>query len=269
MSPITNKADAKKNGWAQTREAVTEFKGLVTSAGFDQWGGVLFDDNGNPKPPREFLEVKTTDNIVIAATEDPSMDITSEYNFRANCSDFEGSWWVEDFLDASGKLNILIPEGLQGKVVTFRKVLREAINGKGVHNAQFDVRNYVPVAIEDAPVVAAAPPAPAAAPVPVPAAPPAEPPAPPVPVVAPVEADAQSAAPATGDDLLDIALGLAIGNTDAAFKNAAGLHPKLVNSPLLPLIKAGAVIQTFVKEGKIVVGQNEAGESTYSAPVAG
>ena len=98
MSPITNKADAKKNGWAQTREAVTEFKGLVTSAGFDQWGGVLFDDNGNPKPPREFLEVKTTDNIVIAATEDPSMDITSEYNFRRTVRTLKAAGGSRTFL---------------------------------------------------------------------------------------------------------------------------------------------------------------------------
>ena len=99
--PITKREEAKESGFAQVREAMLSFAGDVVSAEFGQWGGKLIDeDTGKPILPREFLEVSCVNVEVLEVTEELVMAI-DEWNFRVNCSDFKGSFWVEKFLESA------------------------------------------------------------------------------------------------------------------------------------------------------------------------
>ena len=123
--PLTDRKQAKDGGFAQVRGALQKFKGTVDSAEFDKWGGKLVDDDGKPVPPREFLEVSCSGVEVLEVTEELSMEVT-EWNFRVNCSDFNGSFWVDKFLESADRFKLQIPEGLIGKRITWEKVTREA-----------------------------------------------------------------------------------------------------------------------------------------------
>jgi len=57
-------------------------------------------------------------------------------------------------------------------------------------------------------------------------------------------------------DLEATALELAVGKTEAQFRSAASLHPKLRGSPILSLIRAGLFSQALIANGKIVLGQD-------------
>ena len=221
--PLTRREDAKESGFAQVREALQSFEGDVVAAEFGQWGGTLVDpDTGKPIPPREFLEVHCVNVKVLTVTEELAMAI-DEWNFRVNCSDFIGSFWVEKFLESADRAKLLIPDDLVGKRVTWTKVTLEAVDGKGVRKPKFDATNFIidkigAVKETTAPQVVASP------------AQPVEPP----------------------EDPMEVALELAVGKTEAQFRSAISLHPSFVGSQLLPLAKAGAITQALVKEGKLV-----------------
>ena len=220
--PITRKEDAKEGGWAQARTALVRFEGDVVSASFDQWGGKLMDDEGNPLPPREFLEVVCENNTILEATEELSMDISERFAFRTNTSDYTGSFWVDEFLEAADKLNVLIPDGLVGKRVTWEKA-EKTYNIKG---REIVVTSFVPVKVVTKGKTTTG-----------------------------VRPKVAQAAP-PGEDPMEIALGLAIGKTEQQFRMAASLHPTFANSALLSLIKTGAVTQGLVNDGKLVVGED-------------
>ncbi|MGW8177266.1 MAG: hypothetical protein ACWGQW_00495, partial [bacterium] len=118
MSPITNRDEAKEGGFAQVREALVAFemdiiaqdaRGNVT--GFDQYAGGIGRD-GQPLPPREYLQIVGTNVVATEVTEDLSMDISESWSIRIWCSDFKGSFWVESFLESSDRNQVLIPDGL-------------------------------------------------------------------------------------------------------------------------------------------------------------
>ena len=250
--PLTDRKQARESGFAQVREAMVSFVGDVVGAEFSQWGGKLIDEEtGKPIPPREFLEISCVNVEVLEVTEELAMAI-DEWNFRVNCSDFKGSFWVEEFLASADEHKILIPDGLIGKRITWRKVTLEAVDGKGVRKPKFDSTNFIIDKIEEAPK--AAPKI--------------------TPKVTPVEEVAEGAeevdetyeaAKADQGDPMEIALGLAVDKTETQFRSAISLHPQFVNSPLLPLAKAGAITQALVKDGKLVEVQ-EGNKTIYKRP---
>lgn len=143
--PITDRSQAKEGGFAQVRDALQKFKGLVTDIQWGQWGGQLVDDQGKKKPPRDFLEVTCTDVEVLETTEELAMDISEKFTFRVNCSDFKGSFWIDMFLASADAFKILIPDGLKGKVITWEKQTLEAKDPK------YNKTDWVIVGVENAP----------------------------------------------------------------------------------------------------------------------
>lgn len=151
------------------------------------------------------------------------MDISERYSFRINMSEYSGSFWVDAFLESADENKVLLPDGLEGKRVTFKKVTLEGSEPK------FNVTNYVidKVAVKTAKVVK-----------------------PTGLAVATAQPDTMAADP------MALALDLAIGKTEAQFKSAASLHPALVGNPLLPLIKSGLASQALITDGKMVLGED-------------
>jgi len=120
--PLYNKADAKKGGFAQTRDALQSFEGLVVRAEDGKWGGKLVDeDTGKPLPPREFFEIECTEVVPLEVSEELSMDISDSFSFRVNMSEYEGSFWVDEFLASADRAGILLPDGLVNKRISFKK----------------------------------------------------------------------------------------------------------------------------------------------------
>jgi len=162
--------------------------------------------------------------------------VPTEHNFRVNCSDFKGSFWVEDFLASADKAKLLIPDDLVGKRIVWKKVTRRwDIKGKPVSYS-----NYVIGSVKAAAKVA--------------------------PKIVTLKADTDESIPdSSAPDPMELALELAVGKTETQFRSAVSLHPQFVNSPLLSLAKAGAITQALVKEGKLVEVQ-EGSQTIYQRP---
>lgn len=221
--PITKKGDAQESGFAQVRKALQSFEGDVIAAEFGQWGGTLIDeDTGKPIPPKEFLEVQCTGVKILTVSEELSMAV-DEWNFRVNCSNYKGSFWVEDFLDSADKAKLLIPEELIGKRIVWKNVTRTwDIKGREVSYTNFVIDKVVGTQGTKPTVVASTP--------------------------EPIEKpDAQA------PDPMVVACDLADGKTETQFRSAISLHPSFVNTPMLALAKAGAITKALVDEGKLVV----------------
>ncbi len=248
MTPLLDRKQAKESGFAQVREALQKFEGTVGSAEFGQWGGELIDEEtGKTRPPKEFLEVTCTEVEVLEVTEELSMEI-DEWNFRVNCSDFNGSFWVERFLESVDKHKLLIPEGLVGKRIVWTRVILEAVNKNGERQPKYDSTNFI---IESVKAVAKAAPKIS-----------------PKVTAAPAQAEAEEVP--TEDtpnavDPMEAALTLAVGKTEAQFRTAVALDPQFTNSPLLSMAKAGIVTQSLVTEGKLVVVK-EGNKEVYQLP---
>ena len=221
MSPITKKEEAQESGFAQVREALQSFEGDVVSAEFGQWGGTLVDpDTGKKIPPKEFLEVQCTGVKVLTVSEELSMAV-DEWNFRVNCSNYKGSFWVEDFLESADKAKLLIPDDLIGKRIVWKKASRSwDIKGRPVTYTNFVIDRVIG-ATEETPVVVGAVP--------------------------------EGAPRSPVEDPMEVACELAVGKTETQFRSAISLHPSFVNSPLLALAKAGAITKSLVEQGKLVV----------------
>jgi len=215
--PITDRSQAKEGGFAQVRAALSKFKGKVKSAEWGKWGGQLVNpETGKPLPAKEFLEITSVENEVLEVTEELTMDISEEFNFRVNCSDFKGSFWIDMFLASADKHKVMIPDGLVDKVVTWEKQTLENENPK------YNATNYVIAGIEvgskAAPKKGAVKPAASVVP--------------------------------TGDPM-DIVLNLALGKTSDELK--AIIPTALAGSPLLPLANAGTVTQILLTQGKLAL----------------
>ena len=113
--PITKKDQAKEGGFQQVRNALQEFVGDVTDAKFAEWGPSQFSERR-----REYLEVSCT-NLQIVKTSEELSFIPTVFSFRVNCSDYVGSFWVDNFLDAADKAQLLIPDDLVGKRIRWVK----------------------------------------------------------------------------------------------------------------------------------------------------
>lgn len=243
--PITKRDEAKEAGFAQVREALQSFEGDVISAEFGQWGGKLIDDEGNIVPPKEFLEIDCVNVKPLTVSEELSMDISERFTFRVNCSDYKGSFWVEDFLASADRAKLLIPDDLVGKRITWAKAIREyKIRGEIITASNFIIAG---VKAAGAPkVVSKVAPG----------------------VVEPTELQVEEIVlgeEIATEDPMAIALELAVGKTETQFRSAISLHPGFINSPLLSLAKAGAVTAALVKEGKLVEVQ-EGTKTIYKKP---
>ena len=142
--PIVKSSEAKEGGFGQVREALVAFEADVVAQDargskteFGKWGSV------EGKPPREFLQIVTKNAKPTEVTEELSMDIAEGFSFRVNCSDYKGSFWVDMFLPSAEKLGILVPEGLIGKRLGFRRFTLEAKNKDGSPNPQFNSTSYI------------------------------------------------------------------------------------------------------------------------------
>ena len=220
--PLTDRTQAKDSGFAQVRAALVRFEGDVVSAEFDTWGGKLIDNDGKPIPPREFLEISCINVKVLETTEELSVPI-DEWSFRINCSMSNGSFWVDDFLLSTDNAAIIVPDGLVGKRIEWVKFLHVA------DKPQYNSTNFIVSKVLGECEV----PEQAITPAPTP-------PAPPTP---------QPSAPSA----IDSALNLAIGKTEEEFRVAIGNDPAFATNPLLPLAKSGAVTQSFVTDGKLIL----------------
>jgi len=226
MSPITKKEEAQESGFAQVREALQSFEGDVISAEFDKWGGTLIDpDTGKPIPPKEFLEVKCTGVKVLTVSEELSMAI-DEWSFRVNCSNYKGSFWVEDFLDSADKAKLLIPDELISKRILWKKATRSwDIKGRSVDYTNYVIDKVIGAAGATPTVVAGAT----------------------------VGAIPEGAPVSPVADPMEVACDLAVGKTETQFRSAISLHPSFVGSSLLGLAKAGAITKSLVEQGKLVI----------------
>ncbi len=169
---------------------------------------------------REFLEIKSVDNIPVEVTEPLDMDIGQEFNFRINASESSTSFYIADFLEACDKLKLLVPDGLVGRRLRWVKVRREA------KKVEFSTENYVPSAVlgeHDT-----------------------------KPYFDSVYGKAEPVA-TEAPDLLGEMLALAVGKTEKQFRTAVTLNPKLVGSPLLALAKMGAITQSFITGGQLTL----------------
>lgn len=240
--PLTDRSKAKVSGFAQVRAAMRKFEGDVVAAEFGQWGGKLIDeDTGKPLPPREFLEVSCVNVQVLEVSEELSMPI-DEWNFRINCSDFEGSFWVDFFLESADRFKIQIPDELPGKRITFEKAALIFTNKKG---EEVTSENFVIAGVKI--IVAAS----QLAVVP--------------PVVATTALPAEVPGTPVADDPMEVAAGIAVGKTEVQFRAAVATNPLFVNSPLLAMAKAGAITQTLVNEGRLVLA-GEGVKAVYQRP---
>jgi len=229
--PITDRSQAKEPGWSQVREALISFRGDVVKAEFGMWGGKLVDDNGKPVPPKEFMEVFSTNIEVLKSSEPLEMDIEGgDFNFRVNCSDYKGSFWVEDFLASADKAKVLIPDGIVNKKVTWKKATRKyLLKNRG----EVSTTNFIIDKVEEMTTSAEVP-------------------------------DQVTKVTAEEDPML-IALELALGKTETQFRAAVSIHPKFVGSPLLPLAKTGAITASLVSQGQLIEVQ-EGTKKVYRKP---
>ncbi len=247
--PMTDRSQAKESGFAQIREALVAFEGDVVSAEFGQWGGQLTDEAGKIKPAREFMEITCINVEVTEVTEELAF-VPDEWNFRVNCSDFKGSFWIEKFLESADRAKILIPDGLGGKRIAFRKETLEATDKDGNRVPKFDSTNYVIDHIVGGGAKAAPKVTPKVTTTTTPE---------------PVAEVAAGAAEVSTADPMDIARDLAVGKTEALFRSAISLHPAFISSPLLPLAKAGAITKSLVDQGQLVEVK-EGNKTVYQLP---
>jgi hypothetical protein len=254
---LTKSSEAKVNGFAQVREALQAFEGDCVKAEWGEWP-VQTDDDGNPKPVREYLDLEFTNVVATEVTEDLTMDVTEKFSCRINASDYKNTFWVDYFLASADRLHLLIPDDLPGKRLALKKATWT--NKKGTMSSVNFVLDRIIGTVEVATVakVAVAPsaavvnPTTVTNPVKVVSATPN--------VVAPVTAPV---APAS--DPMEVALEVAIGKTEAQFRTAISLNPAFVGSPLLSMAKAGAITMALVKDGKLVEVK-EGNKTVYKRP---
>jgi hypothetical protein len=220
--PVTKTEDAKQGGFQQVREALEKFEGDCVGVEYGQWGGKLVDDNGKPLPPREYYEILSANNAVLLSTEELSMDISEKFSFRVNCSEYRGSFYIDDFLGSIEKQGLLFPDGLVGKRLVWQKFTHEAKNPM-YNSVNFILEKVVGDAKIPSPV--------------------------------PQENSAKVSSSGNTDmNLTDIVLNLAVGKNPTQLRNALNLQPELRASSLFPLIQSGALVKDLVEGGRLTIG---------------
>jgi len=229
---------ATESGWAQVRDALQRFEGDVVGCKVGRWESTGFDpETGKPFPAQEFFEVKNKNIKVLNVSEELSMNVEGqEFTFRTNCSTSKSSFWVDNFLGAADALKVMLPQGITGKRVIWKKETREA------NNPRFNKTGFVLEAVlGDA------------------TAPLEDLDAEPEAVIPPPPTNGEL----TSEEMTGIVLELAKGKTEAQLQSAASVHPKLVGSPLLNLVRTGAVTSMLVADGKLVKVAGDGGEEVY------
>ena len=236
MSPITDRSKLKEAGFAQVRAALVSFEGDCTGAKFDKWPGRLLDEDGKAQAPREYLEVTSENNVPLEITEDLTMDISELWTFRVNCSEALNTIW-DDFLASADEHKILVPEGLVGKRIRWKQATRE-YTIRGVERTS---TNYIiDAVVSDNPVAK--------------------------PVAKPARQEPDPGGDDGGaSDPMEIALQIALGKTETEFRKAIAEEPGFRSSPLLALAKAGAITNTLVQQGKLVLVK-DGSKNTYALP---
>lgn len=239
--PVFRTEDAQPAGWKQTREATVAFEGDVIGTVIDSWGGTALGDDGRPLPPSEYFEIKCANTHILEVSEPLEMDVEGkEFSFRLNTNPSENSFWVSMFIESAERNGILLPDGLAGKRIEFRKKTMEWNLKDGGSRSKTDfviervIGQATPIQVTPAPqgaTVATPPPL------------------------------ATSPAPDNGDVMVTV-MELADGKTEAQFVSAASLHPFFQDSPFLALAKAGALTSTLVKEGKLTLVE-QGGSQVY------
>lgn len=237
--PITDRNQAKESGFAQVRKALQKFEGTVVSAEFDKYPPKM-DDDGKPMPEKEYLDIVCVNNKALEVTEELSMDISEEWKIRVNCSDYAGSFWVEDFLASADKAKILIPDELVDKRIVWIKATREGT--VPMYNTTNFIIDSIKGKAKATPKVVSS-----AAPAQLPTANEAE------------------EAPGGAVDPMAVALELAVGKTEPQFRTAISLDEQFKGSPLLPMAKAGVITQSLVNDGKLVLVK-EGNKQIYQKP---
>ena len=150
-----------------------------------------------------------------------------EWNFRVNCSNYKGSFWVEDFLESADKAKLLIPDDLIGKRIVWKKASRSwDIKGREVTYSNYVIDRVMSsgARVVTPQVIAEA---------------------------APVQ---QTSPDVPAEDPMEVAVGLAVGKTETQFRSAASLHQVFIANPaILSLARAGAITKALVDEGKLVL----------------
>jgi hypothetical protein len=235
--PIYDRTQAKDSGFAQVREALVAFEGDVVGFEDGQWGQTQ-DDRDAGRKVKEFVEIKNVNVKILEVSEELTM-IPTEWDFRVNTSMNNGSFWVDKFLLSADDNKVTLPNGLIGKRVVWRKVgMPFTIKGK---NGAPDTDGVSSNFVIDKVLGGQAQPAPAVV---------RKEAIKTAPVTAPIATPPPMAAP-VAVDWMGLALELAVGKTEAQFREAVAKDPQFSTSPLLPLAKAGGVTIALVNGKKL------------------
>ena len=217
--PLYDRSQAKESGFAQVRESMVAFEGDVVAVEEGEYPAKP-DGQGGVMKKGEYIDIKNINVKVLEVTEELTM-IPTEWDFRVNTSMSKGSFWIEEFLKSADDNNIQMPNGLVGKRILWRKKsMPFKIKGEDKVATNFVIDKIV----GSSPAVA--------------------------PKITPVSTPAVTS-PAPAVDLMEVALELAVGKTEALFREAVSSHPQFVSSPLLPLAKAGGVTQALLSTNKL------------------
>jgi hypothetical protein len=225
--PIYDRTQAKESGFAQVREAMVAFEGEVVAVEEGQWGQSQYDREAN-RAPKEFIEIKCINVKPLEVTEELSM-IPTEWDFRVNTSMSKNSFWVEMFLKSADDNHILLPTGLIGKRVLWRKAsMPYTIRAKGGEpEKEGNTSNFIIDKVLSETGAASKT------------------------VAKPATKTAAKVAAPASVDLMAVALDLAVGKTEAQFQEAVKAHPQFAASPLLPLAISGGITQALLNGKKL------------------
>jgi len=236
--PVTDRSQAKSGGWQQVRAAIQSFEADVTNAEFGEWGQSVFE--GERKKPKEFFEITTT-NVNVLEVSEPLAFEPEEFNFRINCSDYNGSFWIDAFLGKADELKLAIPDDIIGKRVRFKKEafayeVTDRQTKEKKSGTKFDW--VIDAVLGDA----GSPSSPS-----------------------PVSSSGSAPTPTASnvDPMIEM-LELAVGKTENQFRSAVGLNPAFPDY-LKSLAKAGAITETFIKEGKLTLVK-DGNKEVYQKP---
>jgi hypothetical protein len=226
--PTYDRSAAKESGFDQIRASMLAFEGDVVEAVDGTWG------HQPDEPAKEFFEIKCMNVKILEVKEDLTF-VPTEWGFRINMSDFKGSFWIDEFLRSADEAKILLPNGLIGKRIEFRKKdMPYKYKDKETKEEKEGVKTDWIIArvIGDS---------------------------------SSVPAEAASTPAAAPLDLTATALEMAVGKTETQFRSAIGIHPSFLGTPLLALAKTGGFTQSMIQEGKLKL-VDEKGQKVYRKP---
>lgn len=210
LTPIFKSEDAKKPvGYKEIREALEEFEADVLSVEIGKWT----ESKYGKKSTQEYFDFELS-NLKVLKTNMPLPEtLPDPFNFRVNCSETVGSWWIEEFVKGCiEKLKITFPEDVQGKRATFKRAARAFEITRNKVKEKVVTSNFIITKISGI-----------------------------------VKTDTK----VEEKDLNLLALELLNGKTEAQFLMNARLNPLFTGTPVLESIKSGEFLARMVAEGKV------------------